>query len=56
MVLVLINGQMVENTQGIGEIIKCMVLDFSNGLMADAMKGNILMIKKRVKELLNGIF
>jgi len=50
-----INGLIREHLQVIGSSIKCMVLEFSPGLMEENTKGNIMMIKNRGKGSLFGL-
>lgn len=48
------NGQMKENTQEIGRLIRCMGKAFLNGPMAEGMREITKMIKRQAKEYLNG--
>lgn len=45
---------MEENIQASGGTTKCMVKEFLNGQTAEDMMANMLMIKKKDKEHLNG--
>ena len=48
------SGLMAVNTLVIGETIKCMVEEFSNGQMEEDMKETMLMIRKKARVFLNG--
>ena len=52
----LTSGLMEEYTWGIGLIIRCMAGDYSSGKMGDDMKDNMRMIRRKDKELMNGMF
>ena len=49
-----INGQMEENSQATGYAIRCMVVEFSLGMMAGNIKVNIMTIKNKDMECLHG--
>lgn len=53
--LVHISGLMEESTLVTGEITRCMEEECSNGQTAEGTKAHTLMIKKKVKEYLNGL-
>ena len=54
MVKALISGQMEEYTKVLGRSIRCMATVYSYGLMADAMKENIMKIRNMVRVHSNG--
>ena len=53
--LELTHGAIIENTKGIGLIIKCMEKDNFIGLMVDSIKEIMLMIKNKVLEFIIGL-
>lgn len=52
--MVYIHGQIKDNIQEIGQIIKWTGKEFSNGMMVEYMKDHINKIKKKVKVNLYG--
>ena len=54
MVKALISGQMEEYTKVLGRSIRCMATVYSYGLMADAMKENIMKIRNMERVHSNG--
>jgi hypothetical protein len=48
------NGQMVVDLRELGLIITCMVKVYTHGKMVDAMKANMLTIKRKVTVFILG--